>query len=41
MKTIARELFEYLGVSGGFKDGLASAMQNIFGIDPDKTENND
>lgn len=41
MKTIARELLEYWGVSGGFKDALASTMRNMFGIAPGKTENND
>ncbi len=33
MKIIARELLEYWGVSGGFKDALASTMQSMFGND--------
>lgn len=32
MQVIADELLEYWGVSGGFKDALASTMSDMFGI---------
>ena len=32
MEIIARELLEYWGMSGRFKDALASTMKNLFGI---------
>ena len=32
MVIISRELLEYWGVCGGFKDALASTMQSMFGI---------
>lgn len=32
MRIIAKELLEYWGVSGGYKDALASTMQSMFDI---------
>lgn len=32
MQAIANELLEYWGVSGGFKDALASTMSRMFGV---------
>jgi|GEM_PF-1694666 hypothetical protein len=32
MEIIAHEMLEHWGVSGGFKDALASTMKNLFGI---------
>ncbi len=32
MQAIGNELLEYWGVSDGFKDALASTMENMFGM---------
>lgn len=32
MQAIGDELLEYWGVSDGFKDALASTMENMFGV---------